>query len=1731
MSKMSSKDSKALEKLKQFFRINKGGTSNFRPREEFELTPETEKELCGEASLSHRVKAIKDLSETVLNHRLEDMAVEKLWHCLQDLLQDSVAKEHRHLAFSFFRCLVQGQYERLGMMRVHFFRLVKSHENPEDTVPRLELLISLTDNGKDIVYIEEEIGPFLLEWMPEITQAGRELDFLNMIVNVIKYNAAYIDQEIVSGLVQNICLLCCNSPVQQVVLACLQVLDTIVCYSNLPPDSLATFIGALCRTVNMEVYCPTSWKIMRNLLGTHLGHSSLYTMCQFLQDPSSASDVGLLRGAVFYINMALWGDKRVATLKCTHTSVLPSFNMALQCRHHLVMYEVMLSIQRLVNKYGLQLQDPAWDLVLAIIDTIIEHIERSSPGTPTALVGSHLHETLCTIEQLIELGQFNGSVRRVFQIIERCAPVRPEASVLRLVSYLSGSIVPTRHMWLSKLNSLMEKYYRQETRTNIRIKVLDILSSVIKTNRRLYEDDIVERIVLPHLDHVYQENDLAVRNSAAQLLVDLCLDCETKRCLDLMDILEKLMMRTFDHHEPSHPGLTEAEAADVKTVVTGVIKMFTSYIYVLPSVHAVKAYKMLVTYIERHYAKPIVFEQVTIIRHNILECFLRLRVDSSFRLGYPQQNAGMRYSPYLIVEHRCAPPSPPPPTSPAPGAYPAAEVTYISLTLACRAVVTCLIQELDWRVLLLVLQEIVQVMKNKALILSRQDNDIDSLATALCSMVSDKSLCLPDTLRNTPTKFTRSDFHGFVFPVLASLASYHSQLEPSLQQRLIKCLEFGLASRSARQCVMALTICTLEMRDAMVKLLPEVLLNLSKISATVHIAIPILEFLSTLTRLPKVYANFVGDQYMSVFAITLPYTNPFKYNHYTVSLAHHVMAVWFLKCRLPFRRDFVKFITTGLKANVLVPFEEGQVIKPEIINEDSSNRKRSSSLTEQGSRRRERPISGTGRLDTRAPVTDLKPPIDDALMAFHRELTETCIDLMARYTFSTCSAVPKRQPTADFLLSGGQSMTWLLGNKLITVTTSGCSQKALKNGLCDKCWQICRLDKEPLLSPSVESIEPESKSRSITHKTPLTRSVSNEITPLTLASNTSTAASSPSDEGRRGLEASLHDADPARLDQLVYGGERQERQLCACWCQGWAEIYVRRPTGDMSWAMRLQNEPQVVQSASQPPMNDIATLFLPSLTSRKLPQDPFVDFEFDSRGVSGLPERLTSDPVSIPCSPIRRSPSRHSSRDSVDTLENDEHDYDDGISGRSRNPVRRSNSSPEMSASWKNPFMNQTGGTGEDTSSRSCEAPSVTTSNTESKKKQTYTKDLRVNCEAIPEEMGTTPPTADTTIPAQHTLLLAPAQVDHRKMSAPAVIQDWHSVQADKSSSEDVRQDLEGRLDPSALPPLSFKRDRGHTISVMSPVRKPRPDWDVLKSKSPRAKEAPRSGVSPSFVFLQLYHSAHFGSVPEKPLALPNSQMVHRAVKNLDRIPPYETHKVGVIYVGPGQVNSETDILRNQFGSLRYAEFLQRLGTLIKLADADPQNVFLGGLERNGNDGKFAYIWQDDVMQVTFHVATLMPTRENDPNCNAKKLHIGNDYVTIVYNESGEQYNIRTVKCQYNYACVMVEPLEHGINQVMVKAKEELVEHIGHSEPKIVSDQNVALLARQLALHANLASMVACSLKTEGQDPYTSNWLERLRQIKRVRAKVLHELAAETSSDATKYSARRMHMDDFTEYT
>ena len=45
---------------------------------------------------------------------------------------------------------------------------------------------------------------------------------------------------------------------------------------------------------------------------------------------------------------------------------------------------------------------------------------------------------------------------------------------------------------------------------------------------------------------------------------------------------------------------------------------------------------------------------------------------------------------------------------------------------------------------------------------------------------------------------------------------------------------------------------------------------------------------------------------------------------------------------------------------------------------------------------------------------------------------------------------------ADFLLQGGQSQSWLLGNNIITITTSS-GAKVGRAGLCEKCLAVARV--------------------------------------------------------------------------------------------------------------------------------------------------------------------------------------------------------------------------------------------------------------------------------------------------------------------------------------------------------------------------------------------------------------------------------------------------------------------------------------------------------------------------------------------------------------------------------------------------------------------------------------------------------------------------------------------------
>jgi hypothetical protein len=272
------------------------------------------------------------------------------------------------------------------------------------------------------------------------------------------------------------------------------------------------------------------------------------------------------------------------------------------------------------------------------------------------------------------------------------------------------------------------------------------------------------------------------------------------------------------------------------------------------------------------------------------------------------------------------------------------------------------------------------------------------------------------------------------------------------------------------------------------------------------------------------------------------------------------------------------------------------------------------------------------------------------------------------------------------------------------------------------------------------------------------------------------------------------------------------------------------------------------------------------------------------------------------------------------------------------------------------------------------------------------------------------------------------------------------------------------------------------------------------------------NSVLPSHVLVQLMSPVPQSFDSTRPIPLPDDEAVDRAIRVFDRSSSVDSHKVGVIYIGEGQ-EKEADILANVSGSSDYTEFLNNLGTLTRLKGA---NFNTQGLDREyDTDGQYTFCWRDRVTEILFHVTTQMPTNlERDPQCTLKKRHIGNDFVNIIFNDSGKPFQFDTFPSQFNYVNIVITPASRAsfiatrtavksgatpgqpFYRVQVLSKPGFPETSPASETKMVSLNALPGFIRLLALN----SSVFCHVwnAREGGE-HISSWSGRLREIKRLR--------------------------------
>lgn len=270
-----------------------------------------------------------------------------------------------------------------------------------------------------------------------------------------------------------------------------------------------------------------------------------------------------------------------------------------------------------------------------------------------------------------------------------------------------------------------------------------------------------------------------------------------------------------------------------------------------------------------------------------------------------------------------------------------------------------------------------------------------------------------------------------------------------------------------------------------------------------------------------------------------------------------------------------------------------------------------------------------------------------------------------------------------------------------------------------------------------------------------------------------------------------------------------------------------------------------------------------------------------------------------------------------------------------------------------------------------------------------------------------------------------------------------------------------------------------------------------------------------------------------RPIPLPDEEAINRTIKIFDRISTVDGHKVGVIYIGENQTE-ECEILANVSGSADYVEFLNGIGTLTKLKGAEFNTQ---GLDREyDTDGQYTFCWRDRVTEIVFHVTTQMPTNlDHDPLCINKKKHIGNDFVNIIFNDSGLPFKFDTFPSEFNYVNIVITPESRAsfvatrenaakdttegrqsacvpFFKVQVLSKEGFPEISPCAATKMVDLKALPDLVRLLALHASVFSLVWANRES---GDYPSSWRSRLREINRLRERFGPKIASAPVATST----------------
>jgi len=164
--------------------------------------------------------------------------------------------------------------------------------------------------------------------------------------------------------------------------------------------------------------------------------------------------------------------------------------------------------------------------------------------------------------------------------------------------------------------------------------------------------------------------------------------------------------------------------------------------------------------------------------------------------------------------------------------------------------------------------------------------------------------------------------------------------------------------------------------------------------------------------------------------------------------------------------------------------------------------------------------------------------------------------------------------------------------------------------------------------------------------------------------------------------------------------------------------------------------------------------------------------------------------------------------------------------------------------------------------------------------------------------------------------------------------------------------------------------------------------------------------------------------IPLNKLKLGTRQAETQLLK-LDEHKLTKNYKVGVLYCKAGQ-STEEEFYNNEHSGPLFDEFLSCIGENVRLHGFEK---YRGGLDnKSDSTGHYSVYTTYDDCEIMFHVSTMLPYSANNRQQLSRKRHIGNDIVTIVFQEEGAYpFTPKTIRSQFQHVFIVVKVLSPPI--------------------------------------------------------------------------------------------------------